>query len=101
MAFWRLRGPRSQELKPSRCVLEAGGQSPGRVSGVTPRGLLPVWQFPLHVEFMLWLARHRPLGVLTSYLLGTTKKKDFRVPSFKRNRGVGLELHLLEKSSWS
>ena len=48
MAFGRLRGPWVQELKPSppadcpRVVcgnVEAGGQSPGRVPGVTPWGL--------------------------------------------------------------
>ena len=57
MAFGRLRGPRVQELKSSGGVVysvqstlpEAGGQSPGRVLGVTPWGLLPLWQFPLHV----------------------------------------------------
>ena len=35
--------------------LEAGGQSPGRVSGVTPWGLLPAWQFPsmrIHADWL-------------------------------------------------
>ena len=58
MAFVRLRGPRVQELKSSGGVVysvqsslpEAGGQSPGRVLGVTPWGLLPTWRFPLHVN---------------------------------------------------
>ena len=48
MAFGRLRGPWVQELKPSSPAdcpwvvcgnVEAGGQSPGRVPGVTPWGL--------------------------------------------------------------
>ena len=48
MASGRLRGPRVQELKPSSFLraalvvcgnVEAGGQSPGRVPGVTPWGL--------------------------------------------------------------
>ena len=48
MAFGRLRGPRAQDLKSSGGVVysvqsmlpEAGGQSPGRVLGVTPSGPL-------------------------------------------------------------
>ena len=59
MAFGRLRGPRVQELKSSGGVLysvqstlpEAGGQSPGRVLGVTPWG-------PLAAAFAVAWAEH-------------------------------------------
>ena len=70
MAFGRLRGPWVQELKSSGGVVysvqsmlpEAGGQSPGRVPGVTPWGLLPLWQFPTHAIHAVWLGP--PFGVL-------------------------------------
>ena len=61
MAFGRLHSLRVQELKPFGWCghhPEVGGQSPGRVPGVTPQGLLPTWQFPLHgiraKEAQLW-----------------------------------------------
>ena len=59
MAFGRLRGPRVRELNSSGSVLysvqstlpEAGGQSPGRVLGVTPWG-------PLAAAFAVAWAEH-------------------------------------------
>ena len=53
MAVGRLRSLRVQEIKSSGWWLghhlEVGGRSPGRVPGLTPQGLLPFGQVPLHV----------------------------------------------------
>ena len=46
---------------------EAGGQSPGRVLGVTPWGFLPTRQFPTHAN-SCWLAGHRPSGCVPEAL---------------------------------
>ena len=67
MAFGRLRGPWVQELKTS-AMSEAGGRSPDRALGVTPRRpSATVWQ--------LRMARPGPGLVRVSGSYGEEKKK--------------------------
>ena len=82
MAFVRLRGPRVQELKSSGGVLYsvqstlpvAGGQSPGRVLGVTPWG-------PLAAAFAVaWAEHENSCGLAGHRLPRRVRSPCFRWP---------------------